>query len=170
MKPTIIIAGFPGVGKSTYAKIYKDSIDLESSNFHWIETPAGKFQHPEWPMNYVNAIRILEENLNGNQVKYIFISTHKEVLDILLSYCVPFIVAYPTNKKETLKKFRDRGNSKEFIKKIDESWTEYIDNLKTCGMPAIKVTGSNHLSYYLTGDSNYLQACCMLYPESEVDG
>ena len=168
MKPTIIIAGFPGVGKSTYAKIYKDSIDLEYSNFHWIETPDGKVQHPEWPMNYVNAIKILHEALNGNQVKYVFISTHKEVLDILKND-VPFIVAYPTNKKETLKKFRDRGNSKEFIKKIDESWTEYIDNLKTCGMPAIKVTGSKHLAYYLEDDFDYFQACCMLYPESELD-
>ena len=32
----MIISGFAGIGKTTVSKLNRNSIDLESSDFHWI--------------------------------------------------------------------------------------------------------------------------------------
>ena len=66
----MIISGFAGIGKTTFCKKFKNSIDLESSDFHWIyeedalnmdkEKRKGttkKMLNPEWPENYVKAIQ-----------------------------------------------------------------------------------------------------------------
>ena len=75
-----VIAGFPGVGKSTAAKLHPDIfIDLESSDYHWIKDKNGNnVCDPDWPMNYVAKIIALM-NVESSH-KYILISTHNEVL------------------------------------------------------------------------------------------
>ena len=67
----LVISAFPGMGKSHFAKEVErtrehlnkmggdvDVIDLESSDFHWIQNAEGrKSLNPEWPENYFQAIK-----------------------------------------------------------------------------------------------------------------
>lgn len=144
----ILIAGFPGVGKSSAAKIFDEKIgkniciDLESSDFHWIVDKSGnRHQHPEWPMNYVNAAKALLFETRGledyKNLKFICISTHKESLSILNEQEVEFCIVTPINKEKSIKRYKERGSSLEFIKSIDENWDKYMDDIYSYDMPVI---------------------------------
>lgn len=144
----MLIAGFPGVGKSTAAKMFTDvfgeniCIDLESSDYHWIiDKDGNKHQHPEWPMNYVNAAKILLYETRGlkdyENLKFICISTHKDTLQILNDQEVEFCIVTPFFKDEALKRYKERGSSPDFIKSMDDNWDKYMDDINSYGMPVV---------------------------------
>lgn len=144
----MLIAGFPGVGKTTVAKmpihVFGENacIDLESSDYHWIiDKDGNKHQHPEWPMNYVNAAKILLYETRGlkdyENLKFICISTHKDILQILNDQEIDFCIIAPFSKDEALKRYKERRSSPEFIKNMDEHWNEYMDDINSYGMPVI---------------------------------
>lgn len=139
----IIIAGFPGVGKSYAGGTNSAVIDLESSNFHWIEDSNGvKHQHPEWPINYVNAIKIMACESEGlesmKDIRYVLISTHNEILKMLKNSNIPFIIYAPKSKNAALKRYRDRGSSEQFIESLNENWDNYMNDLEQLEMPMIR--------------------------------
>lgn len=167
----MIIAGFPGVGKSTATNIFnsmdmykKNSdrpviinnlygigmnncenycIDLESSSFHWIiDKDGNKHLHPEWPVNYINAIKLLLFETRGlekyKNLKYVCISTHKDVLNALRDQEIEFCIVAPLSKKKTIERYKKRGSSEEFIKKLDENWDTFMNDLDSYDMPVIK--------------------------------
>ncbi len=116
-KTAIIIAGFPGAGKTYfYENTPKKVLDSDSS----------KFDKSNFPNNYIENIKMNIENFD-----IILVSTHKEVRDALVKNKLPFYLVYPelTSKDEFLKKYKERGNSKEFIKKIDKNWHKWINDL-----------------------------------------
>lgn len=157
----IIIAGFPGVGKSETSNIIPEvSIDAESSNFHWIEDADGdKILNPDWPHNYIQYIKLLvyeSEGLeNYKDLLYVCISTHSEVLRYLRNNHIPFIIVTPEDKEETIERYRKRGNSEEFIQKLDENWDEWMKNFESYNMPIIKLADSMYLSDLLDRISSY---------------
>lgn len=136
----IVVCGFPGVGKTTAAD-NKVMIDLESSDYHWIMTPKGKVQHPEWPMNYVNLISMLVNEVDGlddyKDLKYIFTSTHKEVIKGLMDRKIPFVIIAPKNKLRYIRRYQDRGSSEQFIKSIRDNWDTYMKDISSYGAPVI---------------------------------
>ena len=174
----MIIAGFPGVGKSTAAKLFgttdienenmdrpviisKSSntdnpydsivknnyenhcIDLESSDFHWIIDKDGdKHLHPEWPANYINAIKLLLFETRGlkkyKNLKYVCISTHKDVLNTLRDQEIEFCIVAPLSKENAIERYKKRGSSEEFIQKLDENWDTFMNDLDSYDMPVIK--------------------------------
>lgn len=142
-KKKIIIAGFPGIGKSTAHAISSDQIaDLESSTFHWIveKRPNGeKKVNPEWPYNYINHIKNImsDKGAKYDKLEYILISTHKEVLQTLVDQKIPFIIVLPHTKEEFLKRYKNRGSSNSFIEQLDEHWDRYINDYGSYGMPII---------------------------------
>lgn len=145
----IVIAGFPGVGKSTAATIDPQIVaDMESSDFHWIIDPEGKKQlHPEWPDNYVKAIKMMVSETDGieeyQHLMYICCSTHKEVIERLIQDRIPVIIVAPEDKRSYLKRYMARGSSEQFIKSMDANWDSYMDDIKSYRMPVV------YTDYYL---------------------
>ena len=100
---TLIIRGYPGIGKSYVGKRYDYIVDLESSDYKWIyddksinmnkelrKTTPYKQLNPEYPNNYINKIK----SLIGS-VKVILIAPDEDIrieLDknnIEYTICIP---------------------------------------------------------------------------------
>ena len=136
----MIISGFAGIGKSTFAKNHSDiSIDLDSSNYKWIFADSikdidiehrkgltDKYFNVEWPMNYINAIK--EAN---KKYEFVFISVDKEIREILKKENIRYFVAFPMLycKDEYIERFIKRKNGENFIKLLDEKYEEWIKDL-----------------------------------------
>lgn len=166
----IIIAGFPGVGKSKAAEVLKGIVyDAESSDFHWIKQTNNKIDaaskieanllDPCWPDNYHTLIKVLAYETEGiskyKDLVYICISTHEEVLSYLRKYHIPFVIAIPDDKDKTIARYRERGNSESFIKKLEENWDEWMDNFKKYDMPILRLGADMYLSDVLDRVSTY---------------
>ena len=134
-----IISGFPGTGKSTAEKLLPGIvIDLESSDFHWIDPKAeNKELHPEWPANYIKAIQALAFETDGlkkyQDLSYVLISGHREVLNRLDELGIDYAVSYPTleAKEEYISRYIGRGNTSDFIKKLDANFERFIADLQS---------------------------------------
>jgi len=115
---TRIISAFLGTGKTYYHKKYPDTtLDVDISIF--MECTNA------FPSNFIEYIRS-----KIGKYEFIFVSTHKEVREILLDNCIFFYLIYPSpfddNKKEFyLERYRERGDPESFIKYIDENWTKW---------------------------------------------
>ncbi len=161
MNDIVIIAGFPGVGKSTCTKLLekeKSCIDFESTNYKWIKDNDGHSHiNPLWPANYVKAIKMLKYETYGLQeyknLKYIFISTHKEALSMLKKEGETFIIVAPLNKDTAIKRYIARGSSDEFIENIDNNFDTYMKDLYSYGMDII--VSDKYLSNLLPDISIY---------------
>lgn len=135
----IIIAGFPGTGKSTYASMENtklNAIDLESSDFHWIYENGEKVKNPDWPNNYVEEIIRICNNLDDDNA-YIMCSTHKEVLLKLKNLGMRFIIVAPYSKDVYIKRYINRGSSESFIKSLNDNWDNYMDDIKSYNVHTI---------------------------------
>jgi len=81
MSKAIVIAGFPGVGKTTfYNNTTLDVLDSDSS----------KFDKDDFPQNYIEHIK-----KNLDKVDIILVSTHKEVREALKKEKISFIIIVP---------------------------------------------------------------------------
>jgi adenylate kinase len=90
MPSTVVVSGFPGVGKSTLFAQAKGRriLDSDSTDFSWADA-AKKVRHPNWPQNYIDHIR---NNLGRADI--ILVSSHDVVRDALVmqvSHSVWFI-------------------------------------------------------------------------------
>jgi len=112
-KKTLVISGFPGIGKSHFFRKNKDKVvlDSDSSKFSWIEKGI---RHPDFPNNYIKYIK---ENLayinplGVGKADIILVSSHKNVRDALVENDIPFTLVYPSRdiKEEYLQRYKDRG-------------------------------------------------------------
>lgn len=135
MKNTSIISAFPGTGKSYFynqcKEIRKDLIilDSDSSDFSWIKDENGNnttTRNPEFPDNYINHIK---ENIG--KADLIFVSSHDIVRQALRDNNIKYMVVYPNIKckDEYLERYRNRGNTEEFINMMDKNWDKFIDGM-----------------------------------------
>lgn len=121
---TRIISAFPGLGKSYYHNLHKDTtLDSDSSKFSWIEVDDKKVRNPDFPNNYIKHIK---ENIG--HYDFIFVSSHKEVRDALKNNCLFFYLVYPDydRKEEFIKRYRERRNPESFIKLVETNWDSWI--------------------------------------------
>lgn len=113
MIKTVIILGFPAVGKSRLKEMFKNS------NIKVVDSDSSMFDKSDFPANYMRHI----ESLIG-KVHIIMVSTHETVREALKSadfiYDVPMYICYPSLelKSEWLERCRNRGNNEKFIKLI----------------------------------------------------
>lgn len=138
----VIIAGFPGIGKSYCGEHLDSVIDLESSDFHWIIDPNGEKQlHPAWPDNYISAIKLIANETSDIRkydcVQYVACSTHKTVIERLIQDKIGFVIIAPKTKSVYIQRYIDIGSSEEFIKSLDENWDSYMNDLKSYIAPVI---------------------------------
>ena len=83
---TIVVSGFPGVGKSYYVN-YGESNDYMPQGFA-LDSDSSKFDKKEFPQNYIDHIKN-----NIGKVKIIFVSSHKEVREELVKNNIRFVLA-----------------------------------------------------------------------------
>ncbi len=132
-----IIVGFPGVGKTECKRLLGErAIDADSSMYSWTWEGGGKVRNPAFPKNYIDHIK----GKIGKR-EYIFVSTHKEVLDALLDACLFFYLVYPdpTDKDDYLQRYRERGDDQSFIDSVGSNWRDWIRELDKVGHGCLKV-------------------------------
>lgn len=92
MKLNKIICAFPLTGKTYAVKNGNiDAVDSDSSQFSWIVNEDGtRTRNPEFPKNYVEHIKEMYE-----KHEYVFVSTHKAVMEELLRQGLSFSIIRP---------------------------------------------------------------------------
>ena len=88
IKNTIIISGFPGIGKSYATECFYNSnvvvLDLDSNYFSWLRPGI---ENPDFPNNYIQYIKN-----NIGVADYIFISSHDNVRKALKDEGINYIL------------------------------------------------------------------------------
>ena len=130
----MIIAGFAGTGKSTFAARVENAIDLTSMPYSRI-LPTVKSGEPEaekaapwllndplYPDNYVAAVLRAERRYD-----YVIIPTSEWVI-----YRRKIVVCCPTDecREEYRRRFAGRGNTEEFIKVFIDGWESILSNVR----------------------------------------
>lgn len=121
-KKGIIICGFAGIGKTNFSSYVPNFenvtyYDLQSSYFR---------KNEGWEKTYIDCAEALAEKYD-----YVFLSTHDMAIDELISRGTKFYVVYPKGhcKFEYMQRFKDRGNSQEYIDKFMKNWDSFISRL-----------------------------------------
>lgn len=136
-----IICGFAGIGKSCAAKELVGVIDLES-------TPFNK----DWE-TYARVAKHMADN--GYTV---LLSCHKELRQLLLDKKINFATVFPAStipktvvdsKSIFLKRYRDRGNTEQFIDLMSNNWGEFQTII--LGEIIYEIPLDKYLINYLTG-------------------
>ena len=115
---TIVIAGFPGIGKSYFKENHLELkvVDSDSSSFS---------KDPWFPLNYMNH---LKTQLKSADV--VLISTHKVVRQALEFHKIEHIIVVPeasaVEREHYLQRYRDRGSSEQFISLINDNWYDWL--------------------------------------------
>jgi hypothetical protein len=126
-KNTVIISGFPGIGKSFLFNKYKNKIILDSdySKFSWI---IDGIRNPQFPDNYINHIKN-----NIGIVDIILVSCHETVRNALVENIINFYLVYPDKKLKDiyLNNYKNRGNNDNFINMMNKNWDSFINQLET---------------------------------------
>lgn len=126
MKRTVVISGFPGVGKSYLFNTNEKMtiLDSDSSMFSWIEEGV---RHPDFPNNYMEHIK---ENIG--KVDNIFVSSHDIVREALRDNNIPYLLVYPSGelKEEYVERYKDRGSNEGFINFISANWDRFIMDIE----------------------------------------
>ena len=148
---TIIISGFPGIGK-TYCHERGDfkTLDSDSSKFSWLESGV---RDPEFPGNYIEHIEA-----NAEKVDMIFVSSHKVVRDALVDGGLIFLLVFPdpSLKAEYIQRYKDRGNAEAFVKLLEDNWESWMDELVNQeGCVLIKLKSGKFLSDYFGNIEGY---------------
>ena len=151
MKETMIISGFPGVGKSEFFKHQgrhnKTCLDSDSSNFSWVKDENGNNtteRNPDFPANYIEHIKS-----NMGKVDIIFISSHEKVRKALEEANMRYILVYPelNAKDEYIRRYKERGNSETFVSFICGNWENLINDMKNETFPIqMELEKSQYLS------------------------
>ena len=114
---TSVVSAFPGTGK-TYLCNHTRRVLTEKEC--WL------YDKSKFPENYVTAIK---EELGS--VDAVFISTNKQVLDILISEQIEITLIYPTvdQKERYMNRYQKRGSHIDFINAMDKYWAIWIKEL-----------------------------------------
>lgn len=164
MNNTIVICGFPGVvGKSKYSSnfsVISDLIivlDADSTTYRKTNDISNNLfdltaPSESWAVKYVRDIKHKWEPSESPEysisLRYILVSSHKEVRDELKRQGVPYIVVVPDKrlKREYLIRYLKRGDNLEFIDKIMDHWDEWLDDIHETEKRVVTLDINEYLS------------------------
>lgn len=145
-KGTVIVAGFPGVGKTWCVNNigkYK-MLDSDSSEFSWLYNEKKEktdVRNPDFPENYIHHIL---ENLGKYDI--IFVSSHDVVRRALENNSIPYVLVFPEDTKDNklhyISGYMKRGSSEAFCSLIYDNWTNWIEEMKMETWPVQYILGS----------------------------
>jgi hypothetical protein len=120
----LLIAAFPGTGKTSYCHRDADYIPQGFAT----DSDSSTFDKSNFPQNYIEHIK---EKISEGYAR-IFISSHKEVRDALVENNLEFTLVYPKRelKEEYLKRYKERGSSESFINLLNNNWDNWIEELE----------------------------------------
>lgn len=137
---SIIISGFPGVGKTTLQKSHSNVIDLESYDFKWLqqykstdtsckeqmEGAHNRIYNRLWPLNYVKEII-----KKTSEYDIVLISQEHEMLNCLKENGINYIVCFPMKqcKDEYIKRYINREDDADFLSLVNVNYDVWIDEL-----------------------------------------
>lgn len=131
-----IISAFPGIGKTTLVQTNKNCIDLESSDYKWLDIDktlpieerkgTAKTINPDFPANYIK--KIYELTSMGFNV---LISSHKEVREALQAQGIKYTIVLPSldMKEEMINRYLSRGNQKNFVNLLKSNYEKFVEDL-----------------------------------------
>lgn len=131
-----IISAFPGIGKTTLVQTNKNYIDLESSDYKWIDIDkelsieerkgTAKTINPDFPENYIK--KIIELTDMGFNV---LISSHKEVREALQARGIKYTIVLPSldMKEEIINRYLSRGNQESFVNLLKTNYEKFVEDL-----------------------------------------
>ena len=134
-KDTLVVSGFPGVGKTHLFN--NKEIDI-------LDSDSSKFDKSDFPSNY---IRHIKENLG--KVDVILVSSHKDVRDALHNESIDFTLVYPSRelKNEFIERYKNRGSNEKFIELVSNNWDSWINELESQeGCKHIQLKSGEYLS------------------------
>ncbi|MCM1294339.1 MAG: hypothetical protein NC311_02145 [Muribaculaceae bacterium] len=167
---TLVISGFPGIGK-TYAcqqlkRSLKNVFDSDSSDFSWDRHQNGeiklgadgkKLRHPDFPNNYIKHIQTHLETAD-----IIFVSSHDNVRNALSKAQISHALVYPAYemKAEMLQRYMLRGSGQGFIELIRNNWDAFINGMKQDACPnKIELKPGQYLSDVLVDVIRMMGKC-----------
>ena len=130
--PTIIVSGFPGIGKTSLTQRFPRMFrDLESSEYHWVKDNFGnRIVNPKWPDNYVEAIKNLS---NCSLYLNVFVSSHQLIREKMRAAGIRYTVVYPEDtpemKKVMMERYEKGKRPESFIELMDEHFSEYVKSM-----------------------------------------
>jgi hypothetical protein len=116
---TLLICGFPGIGKSFLKKKFSSFVS---------DSDSSTFAKDNFPENYVDAI---ESALDEYPIDRVFlISTHTSVRSELAYRKLSYVIVYPKkeDKQIYLKRYQNRGSSENFVNLLDSNWDSFIES------------------------------------------
>lgn len=140
---TLLCAAFPGTGKSYYCNCEETT---QYAPDKWCcDSDSSKFDKSNFPQNYIEDIK---KRIADGYAR-IFISSHKAVRDALVENGLEFILIYPSGelKEEYINRYKERGNSDQFIALLDKNWENWISECKEqTGCKHIVLSSGQYLS------------------------
>ena len=148
-----IISAFPGIGKTTLVQTNKNYIDLESSDYKWIDIDktlsieerkgTAKTINPNFPENYIK--KIVELTSMGYNV---LISSHKEVREALQSRSIKYTIVLPSldMKEEMINRYLSRGNQESFINLLKTNYEKFVEDLSMDPNEKVVLKSGQYLS------------------------
>ena len=114
---TKIIAGFPGIGEEC----------LRNFDFNQFINAKTAILNPDFPQNYINAIKAEIGKLN-----IIYVSSHKIIRDALRENNIKYILVYPAKrlKLEYIYRCSKGGCDFNFIKFLYYNWDILINEIE----------------------------------------
>lgn len=171
MSIPFVVAGFPGVGKSTaYRKIAEDADGTYADMPSVIDLDPSDFSEDGWPQNYIEHVKWSIEDvkksdgLGAKAVTVICVSTHKEVRNALREAGIPFILVFPSpdRKEEFIQRYKDRGSPQALIETISNSWDEWLADLQ--GETVEQGTAS--IPSWIKPEATWVRAMCLDTPNT----
>ena len=123
---TMLVAAFPGTGKSYYC--YNGNWSQYVPNGFCTDSDSSTFDKANFPENYIEHIK---QKITEGYAR-VFISSHKDVRDVLVLNNLPFVLIYPSKelKQEYIERYKQRGNNEKFIQLVSDNWETWIDDCK----------------------------------------
>lgn len=131
-----VISAFPGIGKTTLVQTNKNYIDLESSDYKWVDIDktlsieerkgTAKTINPDFPENYIQKIiELTDMGFNA------LISSHEEVREALQAQGIEYTIVLPSldMKEEMINRYLSRGNQESFVNLLKANYEKFIEDL-----------------------------------------
>lgn len=156
----MIIAGFSGVGKTTFANTHQNVIDLhvmpykytnlnevnKNYNDESIKAAPELILNPDWRYNYYDKLISLYKSEPN---KIIVIPTDIQIMNWLECDEIPFTLVFPSYdlKEEYRNRYLERGNTEAFIDIFINNWDYWIGMFKLQkGCKKIELKTNEYLS------------------------
>ena len=142
-RKTIIVCGFPGVGKTLAASWAAGVvIDCDSSRFHY--TSEGE-ERVGWVKQYVDQIESLAKK---GEYTVVLTSTHAQVLNELDNRGLDYIIVLPRRdcKDEYLGRYLKRGSDFDFVEDRFWTWDTFLDQLEERAVPQIHLGPGQYIA------------------------